>query len=413
MRGVSHFRHDRSILLAFARGCSTVTLRASVEGALRSRNDSPVDGWERRIGPFGSFDDLRIQGRAHPGFEMFFSRHIGMKRLAQFCGRLGIAMDAGVDVRRSLAREAQSGSSYHRSQVERISQAVNRGDSIPEAVQATGDYFPEFFREMVELGDRTGRLDRVLKRLAEHYEHLVTLRRIFLLGIAWPVIELVIAIGVIGVLILVLGWVARRTGENADLLGFGLVGFPGLVRYVFLLSLLALCGYGLFLLFTRGPLANRLAQGLMFLPGIGTSLRTMAMARMAWTLGLAFDSGADALQSVRLALKSTVNPYYTQHLATLQRSIRSGQVLHDAMRETGAFPEDFLDAVQVGEESGKLSESLLKLAEQYQDRARTAATGLTVAASIAVWLFVAMILILMIFRLFGAYMGILRDVGGF
>lgn len=340
---------------------------------------------------------------------MFFANHIGLKRLAQLCRRLGTALEAGVDVRRSWDREAQSGPTPHRAQIERISQAINQGQSIPAAIRQTGSYFPDFFREMVELGDRTGKLDRVLLRLAEHYEHLLGLRRVFLAGIAWPAIQLVMAIGIIGLLIGALGWVSSRTGETVDLLGFGLVGLSGLIRYFLLLAVLAACGYGGYLLLTRGPVAEALHRLLMQIPGIGHSLKVMALARMAWTLGLALDSGADARNSLRLALTSTLNAHYTQHADAVDRAIRSGHEMHDALRETGAFPHDFLDAVQVGEESGRLSESLLKLAEQYRDQAKAATTGLTIAATLAVWGFVAMILIVLIFRLFGAYLGILDE----
>jgi type II secretory pathway component PulF len=197
-------------------------------------------------------------------------------------------------------------------------------------------------------------------------------------------------------------------GENVDLLGFGLVGVPGLIRYAIFLTFVAACGYGVYLLFTRGPLGGLLSRGLMHVPGLGASLRVMSLARIAWTLGLAMDAGADVRRSMQLALKSTANSYYTQHGAAIDRAIRSGQELHTTLRNTQAFPEEFLDAVQVGEESGRVSESLSKLAEQYQDQARALGTGLTVAASVGVWIFVAMILIFLIFRLFGAYMGIVN-----
>ncbi len=340
---------------------------------------------------------------------MLFASHIGLKRLAQLCRRLGTALEAGIDVRRSWDREAQWGPAQHRTQIQRISQAINQGQSIPAAVRQTDSYFPEFFREMVELGDRTGKLDRVLLRLAEHYEHMLSLRRIFLLGIAWPAIQLAMAIGIIGLLIAALGWVSRTTGQKVDLLGFGLVGGSGLIRYFLLLTVLAACGYGIYLLLTRGPVAEVLQRVLMHIPGIGHSLKVIALARMAWTLGLALDSGADARNSLRLALSNTLNAHYTQHTEALDRAIRSGHEMHQALRETAAFPSDFLDSVQVGEESGRLSESLLKLAEQYRDQAKAATTGLTIAATMVVWGFVATILIVLIFRLFGAYLGILDE----
>ena len=74
--------------------------------------------------------------------------------------------------------------------------------------------------EMLEAGDQTGHVDAVLLRLAEHYEHLLTLRRIFLVGILWPAIQLVLAIFVIGLLIWVLGFV------GTDILGWGMMPAP-------------------------------------------------------------------------------------------------------------------------------------------------------------------------------------------
>ena len=69
-------------------------------------------------------------------------------------------------------------------------------------------------------------------RLPTHYRKSVELQRMFLLAIAWPMIELALAIFVIGLLIWVLGIVAQRNnGQPIDILGFGLIGNRGLLIY--------------------------------------------------------------------------------------------------------------------------------------------------------------------------------------
>jgi type IV pilus assembly protein PilC len=262
---------------------------------------------------------------------------------------------------------------------------------------------------MLGVGEQTGKLDHVLPRLAEYYEHLVQLRRVFLLGIAWPALQLLVAVGVIGLLILALGWVAAFTGEQTDVLGFGLVGVPGLIRYLVGIGVVVAAGMVLYRVCTRGAVGRYAAELLMRMPGLGPNLRMMSLARLCWSLGLALDSGADARQSLRMALTTTGSMYYQRHAADVDLAIRGGSEMHEALRQTGAFPVEFLDAMEVGERSGRTSETLLKLAEDYRDRAKATMTGVTLVATIAVWALVAGVIIALIFRLFSFYLGILNE----
>ncbi len=89
-----------------------------------------------------------------------------------------------------------------------ISDAVNQGESLSDALAPTGDYFPTIFREMAEVGEQTGHLDSVFAQLADHYEAQVKMRRTFYAAIAWPVIQLVLSLGVIGLAIWLMGVLA-------------------------------------------------------------------------------------------------------------------------------------------------------------------------------------------------------------
>ena len=78
-------------------------------------------------------------------------------------------------------------------------------------------------------------------------------------------------------------------------------------------------------------------------------------------------------------------------------------------REAGCFPPDFLDAVDVGEHSGGLVESMAHLSQQYQEQARAALSTLTMVAGFAVWGLVAILLICLIFRFALVYINILNN----
>ena len=101
-----------------------------------------------------------------------FSPQADTKSLADLCHRLSMAFDAGIDARTIWAREAEPQGRL-RQHLATVSDAVNHGEAMAEALSKTGEFFPTLFREMVGLGEQTGRLDAVLAQLAEHYQHQI------------------------------------------------------------------------------------------------------------------------------------------------------------------------------------------------------------------------------------------------
>jgi type II secretory pathway component PulF len=138
---------------------------------------------------------------------------------------------------------------------------------------------------------------------------------------------------------------------------------------------------------------------------IGRTLQVLSLARLSWALELTYGSGMDLRRALPLALKTMQNAYYTDHIDQVSASIRRGEEIHEALAATGVFPPDFLDALAVGETSGRLTETLSNLSEQYQDQARRALQALTQIAGFAVWAFVASLIVVVIFRIARVYIG--------
>lgn len=322
-----------------------------------------------------------------------------------------MSLSAGVDVRSVWSREAGAARGIGRSHLADINDGVQRGESVSDSLGQTGKYFPELFREMVKVGEESGHLAEVFDRLAEHYEHQVRLRRALLGSLAWPFIELLLALLVVGILIYVMGAVPQLAQAKIDMLGFGLTGTEGLLTYLGFLGFVAV---GLFIIYratVRGVLwVAPIQRLLMWVPQLGKALETFAMARLAWAMHVTLNSGMDLRRALRLSLRNTHNVRYTQHIDQVLSAVRSGREVHEALAETRSFPVHFVEAVQVGEESGQLVESMANLARQYQDEARTAMTILSVLFGVAVMALIAALIIFLIFRIFvNAYLGPIND----
>ena len=124
---------------------------------------------------------------------------------------------------------------------------------------------------------------------------------------------------------------------------------------------------------------------------------------------MAHDAGMDARSSLRLALRSTQNIFYTSHVEMVEQSVLGGSEIHAAMRKTGAFPEEFLSVLENGEESGQISEQMTRLSKDYRDRAQSSSNVIAMLAGVAVFGLVAIVIIFMIFRLAFFYLGVLTE----
>jgi len=334
---------------------------------------------------------------------------IGLKPLAALCRRLATSLSAAVDVRTIWAREASSAHGAGRRHFFEVSQEISQGAAISDSLKRTGNYFPEFFRELVQVGEQTGHLPEVFRQLAEHYEHQMRLRRMLLTSLTWPLIELTLALSVVGIVIWVMG-LSMFKKNNIDILGFGLTGTSGLLTYLCFLAIVAFAGYMAYRAAVRGALwVAPVQRAIMRVPRLGRALETMAMARLAWTMHVTLNSGMDLRPALRMSLRSTQNVVYTQHIDRVLRDIRNGQEIHETFKATGAFPVDFLDAVQVGEESGQLVESLAHVSTHYQDEARLAMNTITLLFGFAVTAMIAGLIIFLIFTIFSFYVGVLND----
>ncbi len=338
-----------------------------------------------------------------------FSPRVQLKPLVGLCRRCSISLEAGIDVRTVFAREADRSTGQLRRLLLQISGDLARGEALADSLAGTGDFFPRLFREMVEVGEQTGNLDAVLGQLAEHYETRQTMRRNFLAAISWPLIQLGIALAVVGFLIWIMGFIQKMTNSRIDILGFGLIGDRGLTIYLTFLAVSAAVIWLVLRAVGRGMIWTRPIQLLVLrLPGFGKPLQTMALARLAWSMHLTMSTGMDVRRALQLSLRSTRNARYIDQIPVIDAEISAGNSIHEAFCGAGGYPVDFLDTLDVGEQSGKIVDSMATLSRQYQEQARMALGILTTLAGWAVWALVATMIIVLIFRIFSFYLGAIR-----
>ena len=326
---------------------------------------------------------------------------MSLSALANFCRRLGTGLRAGADLVPMLHNESKYGPARQRDAMRTLAEGARQGEQLSAIMESRKNFFPPLLIAMTRVGEATGRLERALLNLADHYDQRIKLRRAFVTSIAWPSIQLILGLGVVSLLIWLMGILTPASGgEMTDLLGFGLRGTEGVLIFwayvgcVFAI-IAALC-WG----FSNNIGGSQNLVPLFYLiPKLGPAIQTITLSRFSWTLALALDAGLDPIRSIRLALDSTGSEYYRSGAKASEEAIRGGSTLAGAMEATSVFPSEFIVNVETAELSGTDAESIERIARDYDERANLATKTISGLATGIVWLSVAGFLIFMIFRI--------------
>jgi len=341
-----------------------------------------------------------------------FAARMPLMPLASLCRSLGTMLDSGVSLLNALkVVEQQQRTELSRQSLRQITDQVRKGTDLAAAFREQRPYYPDLLIDMLEVAERTGALPEVLLGLAEHYEQLVRLRRTFLGAIAWPILQLIAAIFIVAGLILVLGLLANSPSGRPefDPLGLGLFGVSGALAWLAYCFGTALVLMAAYLVLTRGfRQAQAVHSLLLAVPVVGPCMRSFAVARFAWAYALTQQAGMDVKPSLETSLRATSNGAFMAAAPQVVAAVMAGEDFTTALELTRLFPRQFLEMVRVGESSGTVPETLQRLSPQFEAQAQRSLSALTTALGVLIWSLVALMIIVLIFRIFGSYVDMLN-----
>jgi type IV pilus assembly protein PilC len=113
------------------------------------------------------------------------------------------------------------------------------------------------------------------------------------------------------------------------------------------------------------------------MPVFGSLFRKLAMSRFSRNLGLLLNVGVPVMQALSVVGETTGNEVINVAMKDVQSAVRDGQPMSSALRRHKIFPEMVTQMIEVGEESGQISQMLDKVADFYDREVDSAAESLT------------------------------------
>jgi type IV pilus assembly protein PilC len=304
------------------------------------------------------------------------------KDLACFCRQFSVIIGAGITVSEGLnmLRE-QTENARLRNVIGLLHRDVQRGRSLSSAMGRFKAVFPELLKGLVEAGEASGNLDKVLERAAQYYEKEHKTGQAIRNAMIYPAI---VAIVSVSALVLFITVVLPAFASMYEQMGVVLptvtrlvIGAGDMAVYWLLLVLLAIVLVPTLKAYSTYGGRHRIDRLKLRLPFIGEIIGKILNVRFARTLGTLIDSGLPLLDSIKLAERVMGNVAVARRLQRVEDSIRRGKSLSESLAQDGFFKPLLIRMIRVGQDTGTLGYMLDKAADFFEEDLSNATTRMT------------------------------------
>ena len=311
-------------------------------------------------------------------------RSIKPASVAVFARQLSTMIGAGLPLVRSLRSIARD---HHDKKlavvIDQVADEVQKGESLSASLSKHPYAFDEVFVSMVNTGEFSGTLDRIMDQTATYLERAETLRLKVEAALRYPLFVLTFAVLVMLAMIFkiipMFSTIYQRFKVPLPLPTQALLTTSNVITDNILLSggLALLAGFGAWSWIQTDAGKFWMDRSKFNLPLFGPLIRMYAVTKFARTLGILTASGTHILHALKVMRPVPGNKVLERGIEMVRSRVEQGSSLARAMEESGAFPEMLVQMTATGEETGQLDNMLTRTADFYEQRVTSAVDGLS------------------------------------
>ena len=316
--------------------------------------------------------------------EMDMFSKITSRDLTIYCNQFASILKAGVPLIQALQMLGeQTENPLLQSITKTISEDIQKGSSLSEAMSVHEKHFPPILIHMIHAGEVSGTLENSLDVMANHFEKAYKLKSKVKSAMIYPMVVLFVSIAVVIFLLVFVVPAFLDIFENAgsELPGVtrALIAVSGFLRnnFIVLIAFLVII-IGLSRVYLSGE-SGRLSFDRFKLkaPLLGEVQMKSIAANFARTLSTLMSTGVGITEAIKITSRVVNNLHVEKKLNDIEKQVREGRGLADPSRESGLFPPMLVNMIMLGEETGNLEDMLAKTAEFYEEEVDEATARLT------------------------------------
>lgn len=355
--------NDRNEVVAELRKKNLVAMRVDEAGALASRKVANAKG--------GGGIFARKASASRQELVIF------TRQLATMIGA-GLALLESLEV---LADQAESPGLKLTCQT--LISEVRGGSDLSAAMEKCPKAFDDLYIAMVKAGEVSGQMDIILERLADYQEASDTLRREIKAAMTYPVISMVLVLGITAFLMLGVVPGFRQVFDSLD------SELPAVTTVVletaeWMKANVITWVAGSIALVVAFFLGKRTKAGTLLwdrfvlrAPVFGPLCRKIALARFSRTFATLIRSGVPIMGTLDIVAETSGNKVISNVVLDSRESVRGGNLLSEPLAKSPVFPPMVTRMIAIGERTGSLEVLLEKIAEFYDAQVKAAVKSLT------------------------------------
>jgi len=339
------------------------------------------------------------------------------KALAVFCGQIGLILRSGINLYDGVASMAEDADDAHSKELlEQIAEQLKDYVTLHAALKSTG-IFPDYMVSMVDIGEKTGRLEDVMQSLSLYYEREDRLKKRIKSAVLYPTV-LVSMMAVVIIVLLsrvmpVFEQVFQDLGTSMSDMAVVLmnIGIAASKYSMIILGALAVAVAAFWLysrtesggavfarLGARFPLTRRLSQ-------------KISAGRFASALSLMLSSGYDTEQALRIIPAVVPNDYVKEKISQIGEMAAGGASLAEAIGRAGIFTGLYAKMVSLGFKTGANDEVMKKIAAVYEEESEDSLNNIVSVLEPALVAVLAVVIGVILISVMLPMIGIMSAIG--
>lgn len=317
---------------------------------------------------------IELSGGTSTGgfFARLFEKKITVKDKILFTKQLAILLKSGVPILQAIELLIDQFEGGMRNMLVRVKDDVKEGISLADALAKYPKVFENLYIQLVRAGEATGKLDIILERLTMFLERRDAISRKVKGALQQPIIQLVVAIGVVMVLIIkVVPNLAKNfASQKKELPGptaFVMALSDFMVDHFMLIIGVTIVAVIIFQAWKSSSTGGRQYNQLQLkLPLIKNLSKMNAVVQFSYTLGLLLEGGVNIAEALDIVVSVIDNRVLASALRTARENIVKEGKIAEYLQQTKMFPPIAIYLIKTGEQTGQLDKMLLTVAETYE-----------------------------------------------
>lgn len=303
---------------------------------------------------------------------------LSQKDIALFTGELATLLDSGLPLDKSLTVliELAEGNEALSKLIGRVLEKVKGGSSLADALEKQPGTFSRFYLNMIRAGEAGGSLGEVLNRLTAYLERSKELRDTVSTALIYPAVLLVMSLASLFIMLIFVvpqfTEMFESAGKELPLPTQVVVGIAEWLQSYWWLLIGAVAVTVSYMRFQlANPVTKKVWDG-RFLkwPLADMIVINKEIANISRTLGTLLGNGVSILSALVIVRETIDNLVLAEAVENAEEELKQGKRMSDALARTGIFPKMAVQMIKMGEETGRLEEMLMRVAEIYDKQLR-------------------------------------------